>query len=177
MMETVRRRAPVGVVQGEVHEGQRFRYLEEVLGHAGVFFDYVAADHLLPEAWEHQVLILPGAMPLSDSAQHALTSFVRQGGGLLGLGGTSGLDAIFGVRGGDEFTEGYLLVREEEHPLTADLRSSLHVFGGQVVHAAEGTTLAELDSGGVVGDAVVVNSYGAGTAVLLAPEVLGSIVH
>ena len=67
----------------------------------------------------------------------------------------------------------------QDHPVTAGLRSSLHVFGGYAVKASAATSLAELESGtqGAKGSAIVENRFGKGRAILLAPDLIFSIVH
>lgn len=168
---------PVGVISEAGYRSPSARYIEEVLGHAGLFYAPVRAADLPTQAGRYRLLVLPGSAVLTTEQREALRAFVRQGGGLLGLAGPSGLEEVFGARGGAELTEGFLQVTARRHPVTRDLHSSLHVFAGQALYATEGTVLAELDSGGLVGEAIVENAYGAGTALLIGPDLLHSIVH
>lgn len=168
---------PLGVIVEAGYHQPAVRYIEEVLGHAGLFYALVRAADLPAQAGRHRLLVLPGQARLTTEQREALAAFVRQGGSLLGLGGPSGLEEVFGARGGAALTDGFLQITARRHPATRDLHSSLHVFGGQALYATEGTALAELDSGGLIGDAIVENAYGAGTTLLIGPDLLHSIVH
>ena len=66
-----------------------------------------------------------------------------------------------------------------DHPVTAGLRSSLHVFGGYAMKKGSAAALAELQTGNGVakGSAILENRFGAGRAILLGPDLLFSIVH
>jgi hypothetical protein len=124
------------------------------------------------------IVVLAGNLPLGSAERHALTAWVKDGGALVGIGGTSGLEPVFGVSGETPLAEGWMKVAVD-HPVTAGLRSSLHVFGGCVVKRGSATSLAELEGGkqGARGSAMVENRFGKGRAVLLAPDLLFSIVH
>ena len=89
------------------------------------------------------------------------------------------LNEVFGVTGESPLAEGWMKVVATDHPVTAGLRSSLHVFGGYSVKRGPATPLAELESSNRVirGSAVLENRFGKGLAVLLAPDLLFSIVH
>ena len=155
-------------------------YLTEVLRRAGLFFDSLAADQV--ESLfrrSRSIVLLAGHLPLSAAQREALTAWVKNGGALIGLGGTSGLEEVFGVSGGSPVAEGWMKVAAGEHPVTAGLRSSLHVFGGYAMKKASATALAELQTGNGVakGSAILENRFGAGRAMLLAPDLLFSIVH
>ena len=97
----------------------------------------------------------------------------------MGLGGTSGLDGLFGVSDPRRLSEGWIKVTAPDHPLTAGLRSSLHVFGGFTVKPGSATVLAEVVSNQATakGGAILEHRVGKGRAVLLAPDLLFSIVH
>ena len=43
------------------------------------------------------------------------------------------MDEVFGVGGGSPVAEGWMKAAAGDHPVTAGLRSSLHVFGGYVM--------------------------------------------
>jgi hypothetical protein len=155
-------------------------YIEEVLRRAGLFFDTLAPEQFDTLAAGNQaVVLLAGHLPLTTAQREALTQWVNRGGSLIGLGGTSGLDPVFGVSGARPLTEGWLRVTDNQHPLTAGLRSALHVFGGYMVKTAGATVLAEVESGlrGTRGAAILEHRFGQGRAVLLAPDLLFSIVH
>jgi hypothetical protein len=116
---------------------------------------------------------------LTAGERDILTTFIKNGDSLIGIGGTSGLDAVFGISGKRPLTEGWMKVTVQDHPVTADLRSSLHVFGGFAVKTDSATSLAELESGrqGAKGSAILENRWGKGRALLLAPDLVFSIVH
>lgn len=177
--------SPVLVVTGPVSRdvnsrGPAWLYITEVLRRAGLFFDAIAPSQLgasLPP--ESRIIILAGNLPLSAAQRDVLAHFVKSGGALIGLGGTSGLDNVFGVNGTRSLSEGWMRVTEPSHPVTTGLRSSLHVFGGQVLTVASGKSLAEVQSGyqGVRGAAIVESRFGEGSTLLVGPDLLFSIVH
>ncbi|MHB8972062.1 MAG: hypothetical protein ACYC4N_16615 [Pirellulaceae bacterium] len=155
-------------------------YIQEVLRRAGVFFEERTPASLPELAGESRpIVLLAGDLRLASEEREALANCVKNGGALIGIGGTSGLDEVFGVQSTRPVAEGWLKVTAPDHRITAGLRSSLHVFGGCVVTTNTGTSLAELESGvqGSRGSAVVENQYGTGRAVLLASDLLFSIVH
>ncbi|MFW6171973.1 MAG: hypothetical protein ACODAD_15910, partial [Planctomycetota bacterium] len=94
-------------------------------------------------------------------------------------GGVAGLERVFGVSRKRPLAEGWMKVVQADHPVTANLRSSLHVFGGFAVESDAATSLAKVDSGrqGAKGNAILENRFGKGRAVLLAPDLVFSIVH
>jgi len=177
--------APVAVVMQPVSRDVRARsgtwpYITEILEHAGLFFDELPVGRLesLPRR-AHPIVLLAGDLQLSSAQREVLTRFVNSGGSLVGIGGTSGLDSVFGTGSERPLAEGWMKVTAGEHPMTAGLRSSLHVFGGYAVRTGSGTSLAELESGrqGAKGSAIVENRFGKGRAILLAPDLIFSIVH
>jgi hypothetical protein len=125
------------------------------------------------------IVLLAGDLPLPAAQRQLLATWVGNGGALVGLGGTSGLDDLFGIRDARRLAEGWIKVTAQDHPLTAGLRSSLHVFGGYAVKPGSATSLADLDSGhaAMKGSAILEHRVGQGRAVLLAPDLLFSIVH
>ncbi|MGM0488292.1 MAG: hypothetical protein ACQESR_16205 [Planctomycetota bacterium] len=160
--------------------GRAWRYIEEVLEHAGLFFDQMSlADLPALLNRSHGIALLVGELRLTAEQRRTLSTFVRGGGVLIGIGGTSGLDPVFGVGAKRPLAEGWMKVIQEDHPLTANLRSSLHVFGGFAVENDSATSLAKIESGrqGAKGSAILENQFGKGRAVLLAPDLVFSIVH
>ena len=155
-------------------------YITEILDRAGMFFEELPPRGL-PSVLRHpnRVVLLAGDLRLTSEQREALARWVEQGGSLIGIGGTSGLDAVFGVSGQRPLAEGWIEVTDHDHPVTAGLRSSLHVFGGYAVKIGSGASLAGVTSGkqGAKGSALVENRFGKGRALLLAPDLIFSIVH
>jgi hypothetical protein len=155
-------------------------YIAEILRRAGVFFEQISLAQL-PELLRRpkSVVVLAGNLPLGSADRQALAAWVKEGGSLVGIGGTSRLDEVFGVTGETPLAEGWIRVAAGDHPVTAGLRSSLHVFGGYAVKRGSATSLAEIESAkqGARGSAILENRFGKGRAVLLAPDLLFSIVH
>ncbi len=107
---------PIAVVTAPVSSDMQARgsawcYIREVLQHAGLFFDQMSPDDL---ASLHQrsvaVVLLVGELPLTSSQRESLIDWVRNGGSLIGIGGTSGLDTVFGIRGKRPLAEGWMKV-------------------------------------------------------------------
>ena len=178
------RNAPVIVVMQAVSRdvdprAAAWGSISEILRRAGVFFEVVSPDQLpglsqRPDA----IVLLAGNLPLGDDQREILAAWVRGGGSLVGIGGTSGLDDLFGVSAPRRLAEGWLKVTADDHPLTAGLRSSLHVFGGYAVKPGAATSLAELEPGNRVrGSAILEHRVDKGRAILLGPDLLFSIVH
>jgi len=155
-------------------------YVTEVLRRAGLFFEALEPARLPSLARRSgSVVLLAGNLRLTSAEHNALAAWVKRGGALVGIGGTSGLDEVFGVAGENPLAEGWIKVTAPDHPVTAGLRSSLHVFGGRAVKPGSATSLAQVETPNRLarGSAVLENRFGAGRAVLLAPDLLFSIVH
>jgi hypothetical protein len=156
-------------------------YITEVLRRAGLFFRELPVEQV--QTWtpkSNAIIVLAGQVQLNDAQRDCLAELVKQGHALIGIGGTSGLDQVFGVKGTIPVAEGWMKVSAADHPITAGLRSSLHVFGGHAARAATARPLAELVSGvqpAARGSAILENRFGEGQAILLAPDLLFSIVH
>jgi hypothetical protein len=95
------------------------------------------------------------------------------------LGGTSGLNGVFGVKDAHPLADGWLKVKVGDHPVTHGLRSSLHVFGGYTCVPGSATVLADAEVGNHLnrGGAILENRFGKGRTLLLGPDVVFSIVH
>ena len=177
--------APITVITQPVStdanpRARTWGYITEILRRAGLFFESLPAHQVESLFRRSQsVVLLAGHLPLALPQREALTAWVKQGGALVGLGGTSGLDEVFGVSGGSPVAEGWMKVTAAEHPVMAGLRSSLHVFGGYALKKAAAATVAELQTGNGVtkGGAILENRFGDGRAMLLGPDLLFSIVH
>ena len=115
-------------------------------------------------------MLLAGNLSLTTAQRETLTAWVKEGGMLIGIGGTSGLDDTFGVSGARRLAESWIEVTAADHPLTAGLRSSLHVFGGYAVTPGPAASLAKVESGRVKGTAISEHCVGEGQAILLAPD-------
>ncbi len=155
-------------------------YIAEILHHAGLFFEILIPSQMSSLVNRtDSIVVLAGDLQLTPDQQGILASLVEKGGSLIGIGGTSGLEKVFGVDGQRPLAEGWIKVTAEDHAVTKGLRSSLHVFGGHAVTASTATSLAELDSGrqGPKGSAIVENRFGEGQTILLAPDLIFSIVH
>lgn len=155
-------------------------YLTEVLRRAGLFFDQVGPDGLESLlSRPKSVVVLAGHLSLTAAQRQALAAWVKQGGAVVGIGGTSGLDEVFGASSERPLAEGWMKVTAADHPVTAGLRSSLHVFGGYVLKKGTATALAEVQWGTRPsrGGAILENRFGSGRGLLLGPDLLFSIVH
>jgi len=155
-------------------------YITEILHRAGLFFDLLPSSFLSSLVNRTNVIVvLAGDLQLTPDQQEILATLVENGNSLIGIGGTSGLNEVFGVESMHPLAEGWMKVTTENHAVTNGLRSSLHVFGGNSVTASTATSLAELDSGrqGPKGSAILENRFGEGQAILLAPDLIFSIVH
>jgi hypothetical protein len=155
-------------------------YITEILERAGVFFRQLAPSGLPALAGRSRgIVLLAGDLRLTSEEREALTSFVKNGGSLIGIGGTSGLNEVFGITSRRSSAEGWIKVTAPDHPVTSGLRSSLHVFGGYAVSTGSAISLAVLEAGpqGAKGSAMVENQFVAGRAILLAPDLIFSIVH
>ena len=155
-------------------------YIAEILRRAGLFFESWPPASL--EELFHRppcVVMLAGHLPLTARQRQALSTWTNRGGSLLGLGGTSGLDEAFGVKGEHPLADGWLKLGAGDHPVTRGLRSALHVFGGYTFVAGAATTLANAEVGNHVarGSAILENRFGKGRTLLLGPDLIFSIVH
>jgi hypothetical protein len=170
-----------------VHAG----YVREILAHAGIPFEEVARDRLPSALAPETILLMVGDLSLSQEEVAALEAWVAGGGALVGVGATSGAAGLFGVVedlpegvagwgvGLPTLGEGYLAVIATDHPAVAGLASSLHFFNGIAVRAADGEALAMVrDAHGRLTErtAVVERRLGQGRALLIAPDLPGSVV-
>ena len=155
-------------------------YITEILQRAGLFFERLSPPDLPALLRQSKpIVLLAGDLRLTSEQREVLAAVVQKGGSVIGIGGTSGLDKVFGVSSTKRVTEGWIKATAQDHPVLAGLRSSLHVFGGYTVKAGSATPLAELESGkqGTRGGAIMENRFGKGRAILLAPDLIFSIVH
>ncbi|HWQ91962.1 MAG TPA: hypothetical protein VN673_09845 [Clostridia bacterium] len=155
-------------------------YLVEVLQRAGLFFSSLAPEAVAellrkPKA----VVLLAGHLHFSVEQRELLARWVESGGCIIGIGGTSGLDHVFGVNGQVPLAEGWVRVGSKNHPVLRGLRSSLHVFGGHTFRNGSAVELAdvELSNASIKGSAIVENRFGKGRTLLIGPDLMFSIVH
>ena len=156
-------------------DGSRYHggfYIREILAHAGIPYDEVKRPLAAPDGY--RVVLLPWHMPLSGAERTLLAEFVKSGGALIGLGGMSGLDDVFGAADMGEMADGYVQVAAKDHPVTSGLNSSLHCFGGRRIGAVDGTALARVMG---ASDGVVEHRIGNGLAITVAPDVVRTIVQ
>lgn len=181
----------VGVLVGEPYG--TCRYVEEVLAHAGLFYSPLSVEELPDLVGQRVVLLLAGSVRLSHEQLQTVQEFVTLGGALVAIGSSSGLEDLFGVEqvtSGFEagfgvaeqcgLGEGYIQPRRKNHPVITDMGSSLHTFGGIAVCATQGTSIARMRDGlfrPTRQDAIVEHRVGKGLALLIAPDLLASIVR
>lgn len=155
-------------------------YVEEILRHAGIFYDVVRRPDLPALRDEHQVLVLPWNLPLTDGERSAVTRFVSSGGGLVGIGGTSGLETVFGCTVGDAITTGHVRADEAPHPVTAHLGPPARVFAGRRLVPTSGSVLGTFSVAGEDDDtaaAIVEHRLDGGTAIAIGPDIVWSVLH
>ena len=159
----------------KMSDGSRYYggfYIREILAHAGV--PYSEAARPLVDLDGFRVVLLPWHLSLSEAERTLLAGFVESGGALIGLGGLSGLDDVFGAVDRGDMADGYLQVAAKDHPVTSGFKSSLHCFGGRRIKAVNGTALARVMG---ASDGVVEHRTGAGLAIAVGPDVVRTIVH
>ena len=73
-------------------------YIGEILRRAGLFFEPLSPADFprLPDR-SKAIVLLAGDLPLTAAQRQVLAAWVANGGVLVGIGGTSGLDEVFGV--------------------------------------------------------------------------------
>ena len=169
-------------------------YIHEILQHAGLCYADVACDGLVAALPHTRVLVTVGHTTLPDGMMSALTEWVHKGGAWISLAGVNGLAELFGVElpgpsfvgfGGAGFSssgEGYLRPVDETciHPLLDYIEIPLHYFGGIAATVTTGRVLAEaLDPHHrPTGRAAVIEQVnGDGVCMLIAPDLVGSVVR
>jgi len=178
-------RAPITIVTQTVSadvdpRGRSWIFITEILRRAGLFFDELAPEQLdRLDSRSKNIVLLAGNLRLSTEQRAALTNWVKQGGAIIGLGGSSGLDEVFGIKSQTPMAEGWLKVSAPEHPVVAGLRSSLHVFGGHTLKPSTGVPLVAVEFGvtTVSNAAILENNFGRGRALVAGPDLIFSIVH
>ena len=164
----------LGLIVGERATDQ---YAVEILNHAGIPFRTVMPKNLHPE--RTPICLLAGQKSLTAEKRNRLQWFVQQGGSLITVSATNGLDDLLGVQFDGELEQGWIRLTSS-HLIGSGLRSSLHAFGGVVVKVkGDSQAIAEVvDSNDeVLGDAVVVREFGQGQVIFFAPDLMRSVVH
>lgn len=152
-------------------------YILEVLAHACLPFQQVKVQSLHFE--KTPICLLVGRKALNAQERSKLFWFVQEGGCLIVVGETNGLDNLLGVRSATKISEGWIRF-VSSHPIGKGLQSSLHVFGGVAVRASsDANVIAQVINrdGEAYGDAIVVQSIGKGFAIFVSPDLTYSIVH
>ncbi|MCS7266098.1 MAG: hypothetical protein NZ805_14855 [Armatimonadetes bacterium] len=153
------------------------RYIVELLAHAGIPFQQTNAQKLHPA--KTPICLLVGQKSLNAEERAKLVWFVQQGGSLIAIGSTNGLDDLLGVSSVANLHEGWLRFLAN-HPIGNGLKSSLHVFGGVSVQASgNAEVIAQVvnSEGEVLGDAIVIQKTGKGLTIFVSADITYSIVH
>lgn len=169
------------------------QYLLEILDHAGIPYQPIAADQLADSLDSIRILITVGEAVPDENLRQKLSRWLKEGGAWLALAGTAGMPGELGVEhvapppfGSLAMTpfrllgEGYLQPSSQSDHLTGPLPRPLHFFNGIVVKPAGASVLAScLDphQRRTTHPAICQHSPGKGTAILLAPDLPGTIVH
>jgi len=155
-------------------------YAKEVLAHAGLFASQIVREELASVADEYGIILLAGNLQLNEKEHEVLVNFVTEGGALIAVGGTSGLEQLFGVETQMGLGEGYIQIRRKKHPITMSLESSLHTFAGVAARATDGVSLARMRDAlyrPTDNDAIVEHRVGKGLTIFIATDLFGSIVR
>ncbi|RKY02609.1 hypothetical protein DRP77_07615 [Candidatus Poribacteria bacterium] len=149
-------------------------YICEILAGMGLPFERVGRRSIGGPG--KYVAVLAGDVGLEAEDRSRLREFVRGGGALLSIGSANGLEELFGVRGITSLGEAWL---RPVDPVFADLKSSLHVFGGIAFNLSGGKALFEAAdaNGEPMGYAGAINRFGKGAAILIGADLPRSIVH
>lgn len=167
-------------------------YVHEILRHAGVGYETIAAADLggkLGQAAGLRVLLTLGEADLGDETKGKLREWVRGGGAWISVGGTCGLEDVLGAKaappgvgfglGARNLGEGYLVAEQMDHPAVAHVERPLHFFNGLGMLADGAKVVAKaLDKHGrETGTPVLFeNVVGKGRTVALSVDVTGTVV-
>ena len=159
-------------------------YLAEMVRHAGVSFDKLSPADLRGNLASRKLLLLAQDLELTTEEKNGLADFVQKGGVLIGIGGTSGMDALFGCQTGGFLQAGFLQVPGQPHAITGGLKRETHVFGGSHVAATAGKVLAQEElpapepgSAPTRVDAIIEHQVGHGYTLLFAFDLVASVLH
>lgn len=164
-------------------------YVFEILAHAGFPYLKTTPEELGDALARLSVLVIPTQTLLTPEAQTQIQEFVASGHVLVACGGTSTLDEVLGCRSIAPLREAWVGEHSSTHPITQGLTGTLHAFGGyQIEAAADVEVLASwLDGtkysaeGGwqdaAIAPAITVRRVGKGAAVLIAADLVHSVVR
>lgn len=182
----------IGVLQArEVGEWERYSgYIGEILAHAGLPYRSIEFEALENALEALAVLLLPTHIALPDDTKVQLRRFVKEGRVLIGLGGPSELEDIFGCRDLGPIREAWIGKVDNSHPVIDGITGTLHAFGGREValvdrntqvlaHWLDGDRWSEADgwANTEIGPAITLHQYGAGCALLVAVDVVHSVLR
>lgn len=173
------------------------QYVLEILDHAGVPYQRIAPDRLADSLASIRILITVGEAVPDENLRQKLSRWLKGGGSWLAVAGTAGMPAELGVThvapppfGTLALTpfrllgEGYMQPSDTAVHLVGSvpgpLPRPLHFFNGIVVEPAGATVLAyclDPHQRRRTHPAICEFASGQGTAILLAPDIPGTIVH
>ncbi|MCG3181059.1 MAG: hypothetical protein BIFFINMI_03428 [Phycisphaerae bacterium] len=155
----------------------RSLYIEELFAQAGLLnWRRVARARDFDPA-VHGVAVIPDAGVLSADDAEALDAYVAAGGRLLALGRPGTLGPLFNVREGRAVAEGWLA--PASRAFARELAVPLHVFDATAL-AGPADSPITLQQREAKAAPVAVSSRirrGRGSALLIAAEIVGSVVH
>jgi hypothetical protein len=161
-------------------------YVFEILAHAGVFHQRIAASDLDARLDQLRILITVG----EGAAPAKLADWVDAGGMWISIGGLCGMDELLGVKrqsstyknwggGVRSLGEGYLLPHQPT-PLLEHMYRPLHFFNGAAVESSGATILATANDahGRPTNQPVVLqNKIGKGKTTFIAIDLTGTVVY
>jgi hypothetical protein len=164
-------------------------YVFEILAHAGFPYLKISLEELSDALPGLFVLIIPTQTPLTPEVQKQIGEWVASGHILVACGGVSTLEDLLGCRSVAPLREAWVGEHSVEHPITKGLSGALHAFGGYQIEAgADVEVLASWLDGSkynaengwqdaLIGPAITLRHVGQGAAVLIAADLVHSIVR
>jgi peptidoglycan/xylan/chitin deacetylase (PgdA/CDA1 family) len=175
------------------NRGQTFqyaRYIFEILNRAGICHAEVAFEDLEASLPNLRMLLTVGEQEFPPALRDALRRWLEGGGAWISLSGVCSMNDVTGLElvkpahsswGGGFSTlgEGYLVRRDESHPILADIDKPLHYFNGLHIRSTNATMLAgALDAHGRPTDRGMLfeREVGNGRCIVFAPDITGTVV-
>jgi peptidoglycan/xylan/chitin deacetylase (PgdA/CDA1 family) len=166
-------------------------YVFEILAHAGIFHTKLAEKELEAALGELKVLVTVGEADFPPPLRKKLADWIDGGGAWLSVGGLCGMGEVLGATrlsstfknwggGVRSLGEGYLVAEKSDHRMLPHINRPLHYFGGIAVEAKGATVVADAHDahGRPAGEpALLEHTVGKGRAVLIAPDLTGTIVY